>query len=755
MPRTRHPLPLAVLGILVVSACSSESAPVHRTANMADTLEMLASLAEQNPDANQFLNRRRAARFERMGGGFNERYRAAQEWLVGGETQRAIGLLDTIARDAQLSRARITRGAKPLFDLLASAWLRFGEQENCQWNPSADVCILPLDGGGRHVRERGARTALGYYRDLLRDFPDDRGSRWLYNLAALALGEYPAKVPTAWRIPGLDRRSGAFPMPPFRNVAPNVGLDFEGISGGVSIADFNGDGLLDLFVTAFGIRDAPHLFLADGAGGFRDATNEAGIARITGGLNNVHADVDNDGDEDVFIMRGAWLGDAGAWPNSLLLNDGKGHFTDVTFAAGLGSFHPTHSAAFADVDMDGWLDLFVGNEGGRASGTLPHPSELYLNNRDGTFRNIALPAGLAVDDFVKGATWGDVNDDGRPDLYLSILGGPNRLFLNRAGSGDTPVRFDEVPNAGGASKPLMSFATWFWDYDNDGRDDLFAVSYDNRNSGALHDLAAREFLREPLTITLPDGRIDALEIPRLYRNVGGGRFIDMSDSAGFGRVALFGMGANFGDLDNDGWLDIHVGTGNPDLRSLIPNRMFRNVDGRRFDDVSIDGGFAHLQKGHATAFVDLDGDLDNDVFMVLGGAYEGDRFRSVLYENPGRPGHRAVSLTLQGTTANRSAIGARIALTVREADGRERTLHRTVNTGGSFGAGTLTQLIGVGTATRIVRADITWPDAARTRQTLGALEIGRSYRVVQGANARLMNTPAIPFRTTRAPHAHR
>lgn len=98
------------------------------------------------------------------------------------------------------------------------------------------------------------------------------------------------------------------------------------------------------------------------------------------------------------------------------------------------------------------------------------------------------------------------------------------------------------------------------------------------------------------------------------------------------------MGTDFGDVDNDGWLDFHVGTGNPDRRSVIPNRMFRSDLGRRFVEVTIEGRFGHLQKGHGAAFGDLDRDGDEDIYMVMGGAYQGDRFTSLLFENPGWAG---------------------------------------------------------------------------------------------------------------------
>jgi hypothetical protein len=206
------------------------------------------------------------------------------------------------------------------------------------------------------------------------------------------------------------------------------------------------------------------------------------------------------------------------------------------------------------------------------------------------------------------------------------------------------------------------------------------------------------------------------------------------------------MGSNFGDLDNDGWLDFYLGTGNPDLRSVIPNRMFRSVAGSRFEEVTLEGGFGHLQKGHATAFADFDRDGDQDVYMVVGGAYEGERFANVLFENPGWPDRTWISLELEGRTANRSAIGARVEITAADAAGATRTIHRTIGTGGSFGAGSLTLHVGLGNAARVERLRIVWPDAGRTTDSHVGLDVNKAYHVVQGKPPVLLQRPPTPFR---------
>jgi len=336
-----------------------------------------------------------------------------------------------------------------------------------------------------------------------------------------------------------------------------------------------------------------------------------------------------------------------------------------------------------------------------------------------------------------------VNNDGLPDLYVSVLDRPNRLYVNRGGSSTRAWRFEERATAAGAEKPMPSFPTWFWDFDNDGWEDLLVLSYDFHSP--LHEMVVSEYLGLPLT-SVQNGRVAEFEPSRLYRNKGDGTFEDVTHRAGLGGKALYAMGSNFGDLDNDGWLDFYIGTGNPDLRSVIPNRMFRNVNGRRFEEVTLPGGFGHLQKGHATAFADLDRDGDQDVYMVVGGAYQGDRFTSVLFENPGWPRNAWIALELEGRSANRSAIGARVEVEVADGNGATRTIRRTVRTGGSFGAGSLQLHVGLGPAAKVSVVRVQWPDSARTRTSYADLGLNRAYRIMQGEAPVALDRPAIPFR---------
>src|SRR5262249_46233347 len=155
--------------------------------------------------------------------------------------------------------------------------------------------------------------------------------------------------------------------------------------------------------------------------------------------------------------------------------------------------------------------------------------------------------------------------------------------------------------------------------------------------------------------------------------------------------AMCPMGSNFMDLDNDGYLDFYLGTGDPNYSMLVTNRMFKNVEGKRFVDITTSSGTGHLQKGHAVAAGDWDRDGNVDIFEELGGATPGDRFRDVLFQNPGHDNHW-ITIKLHGKRTNRAAIGARIKVTLEGGKG-PHTIYRHITTGSSFGANPLQQTI--------------------------------------------------------------
>ncbi|HUG10185.1 MAG TPA: VCBS repeat-containing protein, partial [Opitutaceae bacterium] len=496
------------------------------------------------------------------------------------------------------------------FYLRAITHLRIGEQENCLNNHNADSCLLPIQGGGVHLSPRGSRGAIEVLTEILDEKPTPFAA-WLLNIAYMTLGEYPDKVPAKWRVPP-EVFNSDYDIKRFPDIAGAAGVAVDDLSGGVVMDDFDNDGLLDLMVSASGletrVRDPMgsagdiesqlRVFRNQGDGTFRELTVPAGLTGLTGGLNLIQGDYNNDGFVDVFVLRGGWLGKDGRYPNSLLRNNGDFTFSDVTEETGVLSLHSTQTAVWFDFNNDGWLDLFIGNESHPGENEID-PCELFRNNGDGTFTECAAEEGVAVVDWVKAVVSGDFNNDGRPDLYLSSFGGPNYLFRNDgpAAADDAPgsrKRFTNVAAAAGVTEPLRSFPCWFWDFDNDGWPDIFVSGYAITDAGDI------------LADYLGSGPPQA-ERPRLYRNNRDGTFAEVTRESGLWKI-LETMGANFGDLDNDGWLDFYAGTGDPSYGTLIPNRMFRNDGGRRFQDVTTSGGFGQLQKGHGIAF----GDLNND-----------------------------------------------------------------------------------------------------------------------------------------------
>ncbi len=312
-----------------------------------------------------------------------------------------------------------------------------------------------------------------------------------------------------------------------------------GHSGGVILEDFDGDGLLDLMLSSSGALDPLIFYHNNGNGTFTDRSAAAGLSGELGGLNLIAGDYNNDGHPDVLVLRGGWWGQNGKYPMSLLRNNGDGTFDDVTEQVGLLSLHPTQTAAWADYDGDGWLDLYVGHE---ANATENHPPQLFHNNRDGTFTEVAAPNGLANLGYVKGVAWGDFNNDGCPDLYVSVKGAANHLFRNDGPADPKHPRpdhwkFTDVTAQAGVAEPIHSFATWFFDYDNDGWPDLFVAGF---YADTLDDIAAFEM-----------GQPAKVETPRLYHNNHDGTFTDVTHPMKLDRAILV-MDANFGDLDNDG-----------------------------------------------------------------------------------------------------------------------------------------------------------------------------------------------------------
>ncbi|MDB5348849.1 MAG: hypothetical protein JWN86_96 [Planctomycetota bacterium] len=545
--------------------------------------------------------------------------------------------------------------------------------------------------------------------------PGDLRIRWLLNIAYMTVGEYPEKVPAKYLVP-IEGFQSKIKAGRFANVATTAGLTVRGpnSAGGSIFDDFTGDGLPDLLSTSLDADRGASLFVNRGGGKFSDQSNQPGLVDQIYTLNLARADFDNDGDLDVVLLRGAW---DRPMRLSLLRNQGDGKFDDVTLTSGLAGPISSEAAAWGDYDNDGLVDLFVCGEyfppDGAGDGFRPDPRNRcrrYRNRGDGTFVDVAADAGVENLHSAKGAAWGDYDEDGRLDLFVSNMDGPCRLYHNegRGKFRDVAASLDVTADSG--------FACWFWDYDNDGRLDLFVSS----KAVSLAEEVA-------FALKMP---VETPIHPRLYRNVGAKGFRDVTAEVGLDRPTS-PMGCNLGDVDNDGFLDIYIGTGGMAFSHLVPNLMFENMEGRRFEDVTMSSGTGHLQKGHGITFADYDDDGDLDLFVEAGGAVPGDGAYNILFRNPGN-GRHWLKINLVGTRTNRSALGAKIRADVIGADGSKRSIYRTVGNNSSFGGNSLVELLGLRDSTTVAELEVSWP-TSKTKQIFHDVAGDRTIEIVEGA----------------------
>ncbi len=450
----------------------------------------------------------------------------------------------------------------------------------------------------------------------------------------------------------------------FTDVATAAGVAKAGDPGAVAWFDIDNDGDEDLFVAALG---TDRLYRNDGAGVFTKLRSTGLETNSAASFGTAVGDYDNDGLLDLFVANL----DAG---NKLYRNEGAGRFRDVTKRAkvGGGATTASYSAAWADYDRDGFLDLYVAN------GTQQRTARnfLYRNQGDGTFREVAESAG--VDGGLAsslGCAWADYDNDGWPDLFVANFGQPNQLFRN---NGDGTFR-DRAPAAGVDVTGNGAGAAW-GDYDNDGWLDLYLF---NTNAGSSAD--------------------------RLWRNRGDGTFADVTGQMGLTEQGD-GEAVVWADFDNDGWLDLFV-VNRSDF-SPQKNRLYRNVGGDVFSDVTQLAGVSGTGSGQPAAAADYDGDGYLDLYV---GNLPGKR--EELYRNRGGTSDSLV-VRLVGANGNRGAIGARVIVVVGSV-----TMTREVSS--SSGRSSQSQLathFGLGLATGADRVEVRWPSGAVTR--LGAVLSG-------------------------------
>jgi FG-GAP-like repeat/ASPIC and UnbV/PPIC-type PPIASE domain len=602
---------------------------------------------------------------------------------------------------------------------LGASYLHFSEMENGVYKDSRDLDIFPpLHPGVSFEKKEESKLAIEYLQKFLERQPNDLEVRWLLNVAYMTLGQYPAGVPAKYLVPEKEFHS-KHRVGRFIDVAPAAGLNSFREAGGVIVDDFDNDGLLDVVVSSMEMCDPMRFFHNNGDGTFSDRTEQAGLLNQLGGLNIVQADYNNDGCLDLLVLRGGW---EFPQPKSLLRNNCDGTFTDVTESSGLGvTATGTQSGAWADIDNDGYLDLFIGNE--RA------PAQLFHNKGDGTFEEIGHLAGIDQTAVSKGVTASDYDHDGFVDFYVTNQSGDNYLYHNNGNN-----TFTDVARQAGVQAPTCSFATWFFDYDNDGWPDLFVDGY-----LTVVGESVKTYLGLPHNS----------QTLKLYRNKHDGTFEDVTAQVGLDKV-LMPMGASFGDIDNDGYLDFYLGMGQPSFTALLPPALFRNNEGKSFVDVTESSGTGDLHKGHGVAFADLSRRGSEDIIAEIGGAVPADKHAMRVFENPGND-NDWLNVRLVGVKSNREAAGAEVHVTVQDGTRPPRSIYRTVGAMSSFGGNPLEQHIGLGHDAHTITVDVWWP-ASGTRQHFTALaknqyleikEFGTSYTRLERKPFRLgKQTPA-------------
>jgi hypothetical protein len=473
----------------------------------------------------------------------------------------------------------------------------------------------------------------------------------------------------------------------------------ETIGSGGGFLDFDGDGNLDLYLVDSGDlmgagSASSALYRNVGDGTFVDVTAAAGVeAADRYGMGCAVGDYDNDGDPDIYVTAFG--------PNLLYRNDGDGTFTDVTASAGVGDPAWSASATFADIDLDGDLDLYVSNyveydldadyppciESGLRTYCHPRhfdgaPDTLYRNDGDGTFSDVTEEAGIADPGGPYagkglGVVAADLNSDGAPDFYVANDDTPNFLFQN-----DGTGRFEEIALIAGCAYSgdgvaQAGMGVDAGDYDGDGLMDLFVTNL-------------------------------SYETNALYRNAGDGFFDDVAYAAHVGEESYLhlGFGTGFVDLNNDGFLDILIANGHvlPNIGEMTdtvtyaqPAQVFLNVGDGAFAEATGELGAALQTYGVARAAIFGDYDNDGDTDVVLTHSNGPAR----LLRNDGGNAGSWLRVTLKG----QRGTGARVTVT---AGGREQT--RDVRRGSSYLASHDPRaLFGLGDAKVIERVHIRWP----------------------------------------------
>ena len=488
--------------------------------------------------------------------------------------------------------------------------------------------------GVYHLRHGDPEKAVANFKESLRLKPRDPETLWNLWTAYNQLGGYPEDLPPEFKIQVARRDEVTSSLQSqFTNIAPDLKMDKVDGGRGSAWGDYDNDG--DLDIVAVGTYQPHVLYRNNGDGTFTNVADQAGIADPRGGWGSLFADYNNDGYPDLYITRGGW---SGAAENTLYRNNGDGTFTDVTHTAGVADPQSSFCAAWADYDNDGYIDLYIAN-GVIGDGAA---NVLYRNNGDGTFTNTAEIAGVANTGNSLGTAWGDYDKDGHIDLHVVNYGQSNVLYRN---NGDGT--FTDVTTAAGMHLAVTdAFVTFFLDVDNDADLDLFIS-----NSGSFQAFIAGQITGSATHDS--DRQV-------LYRNNGDGTFTDVTKESGLYH-AYGAMGANFGDINSDGYVDIYLATGAPQMGRLERDALFQNNGDGTFTDATVTLGLGNIGKGHGVTFGDADADGDVDIYVPVGGAFIGDQWHNLFYQNAGT-GNNYLTLKLVGVKSNRDGIGAKVTV---------------------------------------------------------------------------------------------
>ncbi len=503
-----------------------------------------------------------------------------------------------------------------------------------------------------------------------------RASMWL---ASRSLGGYPPHVPEAFRMElkaGYER-----PRVRFENIASKIGMDKICAGRGTAVFDYNNDGLLDLVVTA--AHAGCTLYRNNGDGTFTDVTTGSGLDECINGFVIIAGDYDNDGFQDLLVTRlGFYYGDI-----ALYHNNGDGTFTDVTEKAGLASWGPSYCASWVDYDCDGKLDLFVNyNLGGMFDRRCQN--RLFRNNGDGTFTDVTKESGLSNLFTTIGSCWGDYNNDGFPDLFVSSGIGRPQLFRN---NGDGT--FTDVSIEAGLTDFVVGTTCCWADYNNDGLLDIVQYSWADHED-VIH------------TMRNGHGPEDGAPLV-IYHNNGDGTFTAKTRELGL--TGCWGtMSGSMGDVNNDGYIDLLLGNGSPRMERLEPFVLLENDRGR-FRNTTFAAGLPFSGKSHGTNTADLFGDGRMSIIIAAGGAYPGDLMQTAIHCPVTLPGNY-LNVRLRGVRSNRDGNGARLTL----ISGGQKQIREATN-GSSFGCLPIEQHFGLGAATEIDALEIRWPSGLRQR----------------------------------------